>query len=111
MVRKFYTYDSLEVYDLVLLAGTFSTSYGIKFGNFHVSIPCMYMYVNVKLIMFLLLLLLIQSIYTYTNNLFIFICLLFSNVTLYIKLGKCVKILLLIVYIKLQSGMSVEQIR
>lgn len=41
-LENFYTYDSLEVYDLVLLAGALSTSYDIEFGHFHVSIPCMY---------------------------------------------------------------------
>lgn len=38
----FYTYDSLEVYGLVLLACALSTSYDIEFGHFHVSLPCMY---------------------------------------------------------------------
>ena len=61
-LENFYTDDSLEVYDLVLLTGALSTSYDIEFRHFHV--PISHMYVNVKLIMFLLLLL-IQSIHIY----------------------------------------------
>ena len=63
-LENFYTYDSLEVYDLVLLAGALSTSYDIELGIFMFPYRVC-MYVNVKLIMFLLLLLLIQPIHIY----------------------------------------------